>query len=67
MSSVQNPYGFKFFDRPTDYSNDDEDNDDDSCPAGCCDRDCECDDCLRCSNNGLLEPDSYSDEPAAAA
>jgi hypothetical protein len=66
--SLANPYGFKFFDRPTDYEAETEDDEygENSCPGGCCDHDCECDDCIRCSNNGLIEPDSYADEPAAA-
>jgi len=70
MSVTQNPYGFKFFDRPTDYGEEEDDEDEygeSSCPSGCCDHDCECDDCLRCSNNGLVEPDSYADEHSAAA
>jgi len=66
--SLSNPYGFKFFDRPTDYEEetDEDEYGENSCPGGCCDHDCECDDCLRCSNNGLIEPDSYADETAAA-
>jgi hypothetical protein len=70
-SSVENPYGLKFFDRPTDYNQPDEEDEDEygenSCPTGCCDQDCECDDCIRCSYNGLVEPDSFADETPAAA
>ena len=67
-SPVLNPYGFKFFDRPADYEEegDEDEYGENSCSGGCCDHDCKCDDCLRCSNDGLMEPDSYADEPAAA-
>jgi hypothetical protein len=72
ISSTHSPYGFNFLDRPFDYAHEDEEDEEDeygenSCPSGCCDHDCECDDCLRCSNNGLMEPDGYSDDIAAAA
>jgi hypothetical protein len=69
MSSTQNPYGFKFFDRPPlDVVEDDEDEyGESSCPTGCCDHDCECDDCIRCTANGLVEPDSYADREYSAA
>jgi hypothetical protein len=69
MSTVQNPYGFNFL-PPFGYNQEEEDEDEygeNSCPNGCCDHDCECDDCLRCSNNGLVEPDSYADDHDAAA
>jgi hypothetical protein len=70
LSTTQNPYGFNFFDRPFNYGQEEEDEDEygeNSCPTGCCDHDCECDDCVRCSNNSLLEPDSYADGNDAAA
>jgi hypothetical protein len=69
MSSIQNPYGFNFFDRPIDYAEEEDEDEygESSCPSGCCDHDCECDDCIRCADNGLVEPDSYADDFTAAA
>jgi hypothetical protein len=62
MSGPQNPYGFKYFDRMNEYE-DEEESDEDyeakSCPGNCCDQDCECDDCERCSLHGN-EEESYS-------
>ena len=60
MTEPQNQYGFRYYDRPPDYK-EDEDYDEyeaPSCPSNCCDGDCECDDCERCSMNGITEPDS---------
>jgi hypothetical protein len=60
MTEPQNQYGFKYFDKSPDY-NEDEDYEEyefPSCPSNCCDGDCECDDCERCSMNGTTEPDS---------
>jgi hypothetical protein len=31
-----------------------------SCEDSCCDKDCECDDCLRCANNSLNPYDENS-------
>ena len=62
-------YGFRYFDKPIDYDEEDEEEDEyeeKSCGAACCDRDCECDDCLRCSDTGLREIDSYAHDAAAA-
>jgi hypothetical protein len=71
MSTTRSPYGFNFFDRPTDFLEEEEDEDEygeNSCPSGCCDHDCECDDCLRCSHGeSPVEPDSHSDEFSVAA
>jgi len=79
MSSTENPYGFRFNDQPVDYdkqpSEDDsgeQDSDNDeygerSCPKSCCDHDCECDDCIRCADAGLIESDSIVDNQIAAA
>ena len=36
-----------------------------SCSADCCDRDCECDDCLRCSEAGVNEEDTLVYRAAA--
>lgn len=69
--SNKTPYEFKIPDRQPDYIQAEDDDEDEygenSCPSGCCDHDCECDDCLRCSNNGVIDTDSYVDDFAAAA
>ncbi len=71
MSDSHNPYGFKYFDRPGDYREEDEEEAelddfvDKSCPGNCCDHDCECDDCARCSRNSLDKEESYFDAAAA--
>ena len=62
-------YGFRYFDKPVDYDDEDDDREEyeeKSCGATCCDNDCECDDCLRCSDTGLLDVDSYTHEAVAA-
>ena len=69
MSLEKSPYGFHFFDKPPNSKEEERDEDEygeNSCPDGCCDLDCECDDCLKCQDNGVLEPDSYEDEASAA-
>ena len=70
MSDPQNPYGFRYFDRPTDYRDDEEgeleDYEEKSCPSNCCDVDCECDDCIRCAKSGVAREESYSDSAVAA-
>jgi hypothetical protein len=69
MSHANNPYGFHFFDKPPNSKQEERDEDEygeNSCPDGCCDFDCECDDCLRCQDNGILDPDSFADEASAA-
>jgi hypothetical protein len=76
MADEENRYGFQYFDKPVrgpigqDEDDDEQDEEFDvkSCAGDCCDEDCECDDCLRCSANSLRrdeEPD-YSHYPAAA-
>ncbi len=71
MSESQNPYGFKYFDKTTDYKEEDdeeielEDYEEKSCPGNCCDRDCECDDCTRCSQNDSTDSESYYRAAAA--
>jgi hypothetical protein len=70
----ENKYGFHYFDKPSrDLTGEDDDDEDDefdvkSCAGDCCDEDCECDDCLRCSANSVRgdEEDDYSQYPAAA-
>jgi hypothetical protein len=67
MSDSHNPYGFRYFDKPADLEEEDdiEEYADRSCPGNCCDRDCECDDCARCSQNNLDKHESYYDAAAA--
>ena len=64
MSTVQNPYGFHFK-RPEFNEEEEDEYGENSCPDGCCDHDCECDDCLRCANNSLEEPEDFEDAAAA--
>ncbi len=66
-SEPENKYGFHYFDRPVSFdSEDDEEMSEDdafdqrSCSPSCCDRDCDCDDCVRCSNTGLFGEDADS-------
>gem|GEM_PF-2906941 len=52
------------------FEGDDDDDDErypggSSCSADCCDRDCECDDCLRCSEAGGAEEDTLIFRAAA--
>jgi len=63
-SEKNSKYESNYFDKPSDHSdeNDETGEDDDvdafdvrSCSPACCDTDCECDDCVRCSNSGLGE------------
>jgi hypothetical protein len=55
----QGKHGFQYFDKPSDPTEEEEDEEEDdafelhSCSPNCCDRDCECDDCVRCSKAGL--------------
>ncbi|MGI0091823.1 MAG: hypothetical protein ACREBS_08945 [Nitrososphaerales archaeon] len=74
ITDPQNPYGLKYFDKPAHYNEEEEKEGEDdeleeydvkSCPSNCCDHDCECDDCIRCSNNGLAGEAPYSDAVAA--
>jgi len=71
MSDSQNPYGFKYFDRPTDFIEEGEEEsrleeyEEKSCPGNCCDHDCECDDCIRCSQNSLDKEETYYEAAAA--
>ena len=58
----QGKYGFQYFDKPSDLAEEDDEEGEEedagafdlhSCSPNCCDRDCDCDDCARCSNPGL--------------
>jgi hypothetical protein len=56
----QGKYGFHYFDKPSDPAEEEAEGEEEedafelhSCSPSCCDRDCECDDCVRCSNAGL--------------
>jgi len=57
----QGKYGFQHFDKPSNPTEEEDEEEDvdvfelHSCPTNCCDKDCECDDCLRCSNSGFGE------------
>ena len=66
QSSENEKHGLHYFDRPPELSEQDEEEEEageedpdsfdmHSCSSTCCDRDCECDDCLRCSNVGTGE------------
>lgn len=59
FSDALGPYSLDQFKRPMRIEDEDEEDEygENSCPMGCCDHDCECDDCLRCANNGIEEPD----------
>ena len=62
-------YGLRYFDKPVDYDEEEdegEEYEERSCGASCCDKDCECDDCLRCSDTGLKDIDSYPENAVAA-
>lgn len=72
-----NKYGFHYFDKPSEgLKGADEDEDDEeedefemrSCTNDCCDEDCECDDCLRCSANsvGMDDEGEYNQYSGAA-
>ena len=74
--SEEQSYSFRYFDKPNEgeeHDSDSEDDEDgefdlDSCAKDCCDHDCECDDCLRCSAKEVrTDEDDYLDLPAAAA
>ena len=67
---AENTYGLRYFDKPTLSEEEaDEEMDEEfelaSCAIDCCDDDCECDDCLRCSKNGSEE--DYTSYPRASA
>ena len=81
MSDFGSQFGFRYFDKSLDYSGEEDDDDEDNgqfdefdpkaCASNCCDEDCECDDCVRCSKNGLnnnnnYELDSYTVHASAA-
>jgi hypothetical protein len=68
MSTIIGSFGFAPPKRPLDLDEEEEEDEygENSCPSGCCDHDCECDDCLRCANNGLEEPDDNKYEYSAA-
>ena len=57
----QGKYGSQHFDKPSNPTEEEEEGEDvdmfelHSCSTNCCDKDCECDDCLRCSNSGFVE------------
>ena len=68
MSDTQNPYGFKYFDKPPDYEEEEEDFEEygsKSCSGNCCDHDCECDDCARCSQNSQDKEETFYEAAAA--
>ncbi len=69
MSEPSNTYGFTYFDKLLEYGEDEEESEitgfEKSCSGNCCDHDCECDDCARCSRNSQDREDSYSDADAA--
>ena len=68
-SEPKETYGFRYFDKQVDYDEEDDDREEyeeKSCGVNCCDNDCECDDCLRCADTGLLDVDTYPREAAAA-
>lgn len=61
MSQPQHPYGFRYFDKLNEYDEEPEiqEHEERSCPGNCCDRDCECDDCERCSMKGTSDEETY--------
>ena len=64
-----NPYGFQYFDKSLDINEEEEEEEEfdmKSCASNCCDDDCECDDCARCSKTGLLGPESFISNASAA-
>jgi hypothetical protein len=67
MSGPSIKYGFTNIDKNVDYSEEESELEgfEKSCPGNCCDHDCECDDCARCSRNGQDKEDAYSDAAAA--
>ena len=72
-------FGHHYYDKPNKgiYGQDDDDDQEDdgadgafdmqACENDCCDLDCECDDCLRCSANGMQTDDGSEFYGAAAA
>ena len=51
-------YGLQFFDPDPDEGDIQEEDDEyeaQACPRNCCDTDCECDDCLRCSLEAMKD------------
>lgn len=71
-SEEESRYGLRYLDKTATGSEEesveneaDEEYDEKSCASNCCDMDCECDDCLRCSDTDLKGADIY--EVAAAA
>jgi hypothetical protein len=71
----QGKYGLHYFDKPGQGLDEQEEEDDlqgdefdlQACERDCCDIDCECDDCQRCSTNGLRTDDDPTYYGAAAA
>lgn len=62
---MQSPYGLRYFDKPEEEYEDDElivDYEEKSCPGNCCDRDCECDDCERCSVKSVTGSDNVGED-----
>ena len=64
LSNSQSPYGLKHFDKPDEYEEDEflGEYEEKSCPGNCCDRDCECDDCERCSVKTVTGSDNSGDD-----
>ena len=69
----ESKYGLRYFDKTPAGAEDesvdaevDEEYDQKSCASDCCDKDCECDDCLRCSDTDLKDTDIYEVSAAAA-
>jgi len=64
-------YGFRYFDKPPRPDEDEEELEEadefdlHSCSKNCCDNDCECDDCVRCSTMGVESPEDSNHAVAA--
>ncbi|MHB8567219.1 MAG: hypothetical protein ACYC7D_12625 [Nitrososphaerales archaeon] len=66
-TDIHEKYGLHYFDKPSEEEEEVEDDElgVNSCSADCCDRDCECDDCLRCTDAGTVGEDSMVFHAAA--
>jgi len=67
-------YGLHYFDKNSEgkdeYDAEEEEDDPDafdlpSCPPSCCDTDCECDDCVRCSNSVAVDGETIASRGVA--
>lgn len=71
--STDEKYGFHYFDKSSGGRDEKEEEDAgelgefgvNSCSPDCCDRDCECDDCLRCSESAFADEESLIFQGAA--